>query len=394
VAADRAVLQRVRPVGIAALLTVIGAGAAVNMKVWVTDLWTGRAGSDFAGYYVAALVGKAHGWPALYDAKLYWSALKAFRGDGTLFGNLPLAAWMALPFTTLPFHVADVLWSLLLAAAFIWTWRAASSGPEWERAFLLLAALASFPVLFAIHLGQLVLLVGALLVLHWQLLRAGRPVLAGIVLGLAFIKPQDVVLLPLVLLLSGRWKAAAACGATVAVMAVAVLVALGPDGVRACQSTLSQLSQSQVCEFCTRHTLGGHLPSWVPQLPVRAAVALVALVPALTMGGRRYERALAAGVLGAFLVTTYLNAEDLTLLFVCGWLVLSAGGPAWMRLAMLISYPFVAYENQLGPIPLLLVEVGWLGVLAWDSLGGPSRLLETARHRGSPRPYRGAEETA
>jgi hypothetical protein len=362
-------LRRLRRSGIAALLAALGVGAVVDMGVWISDLWAGRAGSDFAGYYVAAMVGRAHGWPALYDANVYPQALRALRGSGTVYGNLPLAAWAALPFTALPFHVAEMLWSLLLAAGFVWTWRAATRGPEWERALLLLAPLAAFPVLFAIHLGQLVLLVAALVVLHWWLLRAGRPLLAGVVLGLAFVKPQDVVLLPLVLLLSGRWKAAAACCATVAVMAAAVLLALGPDGLRACASTLRTLSASQTCEFCTRHTLGGHLPSWVPQLPVRAAVALVALAPALVAGARRHERALAAGVLGALLVTPYLNAEDLTLLFVGGWLVLSAGAPRWMRLGMLAGYPFVAYENVIGPIPLLLVELAWLAALAWDGLG-------------------------
>jgi hypothetical protein len=345
------------------------------MRVWLTDLWTGRAGSDFAGYYVAAMVGRSHGWPALYDANVYPAALRALRGSGTVYGNLPPAAWAALPFTALPFHVADLLWSLLLAAGLVWTWRAATRGPEWERAFLLLAALAAFPVLFAIHLGQLVLLVAALLVLHWLLLRAGRPVLAGLVLGLAFVKPQDVMLLPLVLLLSGRWKAAAACAATVAVMAAAVVLALGPDGLRACESTLRSLSVAETCEFCTRHTLGGHLPAWVPQLPVRAAVALVGLAPALVAGARRYERALAAGVLGALLVTPYLNAEDLTLLFVCAWLMLNAGTPDWMRLGMLVSYPFVAYENVIGPVPLLLVETAWLAALAWDGLGMARRPL-------------------
>jgi alpha-1,2-mannosyltransferase len=362
-------LRRLRPAGIAALLAVFGVAAVVDMGVWISDLWAGRAGSDFAGYYVAAMVGRARGWPALYDANVYPQALQALRGSGTVYGNLPLAAWAALPFTALPFHVADVLWSLLLAAALVWTWRAATKGPEWERAFLLLAALAAFPVLFAIHLGQLVLLVAALVVLHWLLLRAGHPVWAGVVLGLAFVKPQDVALLPLVLLLSGRWKAAAACCATVAVMAAAVLLALGPDGLRACESTLRTLSVTQTCEFCTRHTLGGHLPSWVPQLPVRGAVALIALGPAPAAGARRYERALAAGVLGALLVTPYLNAEDLTLLFVCAWLLLSVGAPRWMRLGMLVSYPFVAYENVIGPIPLLLVELAWLAALAWDGLG-------------------------
>jgi hypothetical protein len=379
----------------------LGAAAAVDMAIWVRDLWLGRSGGDFAGYYLAALVGRAHGWAGIYDMSLYPPNYQAYLGS-PVFGNLPLAPWAALPFTFLPFHVADVLWSLLLAAGFVWTWAAATRPPApppapppalratspstwgrlglgWERVLLLLAALAAYPVLFAIHLGQLVLVVAALLVLQWKLLRAGHPLLAGIAVGLAFIKPQDVVLLPLVLLLSGRWKAAAACAATVAVMAAAVLAALGPDGLHGLRTTMDAALAAQ---FSTRHTLGAHLPGWLPQLPARAVIALVALAPAIAGGARRYERALMAGVLGSLLVTPYLNAEDLTLLFVCAWLVLSAGASDVARLGLLLAFPFVAFENLIGPVPLVLVELAWLAALAGDALGlvdRPLRFLRPAR---------------
>ena len=96
---------------------------------------------------------------------------------------------------------------------------------------------------------------------------------------------------------------------------------------------------------------------------------LIALIPALSGGDRRYERALAAGVLGAFLITPYLNSDDLTLLFVCAWLVLNGGASVRMRLGLLVAYPFVALVYLVGPIPLLLVELAWLLALAGDGLG-------------------------
>src|SRR5207249_5249685 len=141
----------------------------------------------------AAVVEKAHGWTSLYDGNLFAARLQALIGIRDVFGNLPVAAWAALPFTLLPFNVAKVVWSLLLAAGFVGTWQAATSGPLRKRVLLLLVGLETFPVLFAIHVGQLALVVAALLVLHWRLLRAGHPLLAGVALGLAFIKPQDVL---------------------------------------------------------------------------------------------------------------------------------------------------------------------------------------------------------
>jgi hypothetical protein len=373
--------RQVRAAAVAALLMTLAALAAVDLAAWVKGLLMGRPGEAFAGYYAAALVGRAHGWASLYEGNLYAAALQALIHSRDVFGNLPLAAWAALPFTLLPFHTANLLWSLLLAAGFVWTWQAATSGPLWKRALLLLVGLESFPVFFALHLGQLALLVAALLVLHWRLLRAGHPALAGIALGLAFIKPQNVALLPLVVLLSGRWKTAAACAATVGVLAAAIAIALGADGLRALYSTLQ--ADSLACQDCTRQTLAAHLPGWVPQLPVRAVIALVAVVPAVAAGGRRYERALLAGVLGAFLVTPYAHPEDLTLLFVCAWLVLRAGASDLMRPSLWLGYPFVAFENLTGPVPLLLVELALLAVLTWDALALRGAADPRAAIRGS-----------
>jgi hypothetical protein len=195
--------------------------------------------------------------------------------------------------------------------------------------------------------------------------------------------------LPLVLLLSGRWKTAAACAVTVAVMAAAVLGALGPDGLRGLHATMDAALAAQ---FSTRHTLGAQLPGWIPLLPVRAALALVALVPALAAGARRHERALMAGVLGTFLITPYLNVEDLTLLFVCAWLVLSAGASEGTRLGLLVCFPFVAYENVIGPVPLVLAELALLAALVGDSLGLTERSIPFLRQPRRSHDTRAATE--
>jgi hypothetical protein len=270
----------------------------------------------------------------------------------------------------LPLAAAEIVWQPTLVILFIAAWRASTNGSEWVRAALLLAALASYPVLFAIHLGQLALVVAALLVLHWRLLRAGHPVLAGIALGLAFVKPQDVALVPVALLLSGRWKATAACAATVAVLGGGVLLALGPQGIHAYQASLAY---EMAREFYVRHTLPAHLPSGTALAVIRPAILALALAPAILTGARRYERGLAAAVLGGFLVTPYLNAEDLTLLFVCAWLMLRTGTPRWMRLAMAVSYPVVAFEYLLGAPLLLGVELVWLPLLAGEAITSADR---------------------
>src|SRR5438309_4006909 len=88
--------------------------AGLRVGVFLVDLWRGRSGADFSEYYVAAVVGRVRGWPAIYDVHLYGSALRALTGNLDAFVNLPLAAWVALPFTALPFRAADVLWQTAL----------------------------------------------------------------------------------------------------------------------------------------------------------------------------------------------------------------------------------------------------------------------------------------
>jgi len=56
-----------------------------------------------------------------------------------------------------------------------------------------------------------------------------RPWLAGVLFGLLAYKPQFGILIPLVLIASGRWRVFAAAVATVAVLVLAVTLAFGAD---------------------------------------------------------------------------------------------------------------------------------------------------------------------
>ena len=60
-----------------------------------------------------------------------------------------------------------------------------------------------------------------------------RPALAGVLFGLIAYKPQFGVLIPLVLLATGRWRACFAAAATVATLTLATLICFGPEVWRA-----------------------------------------------------------------------------------------------------------------------------------------------------------------
>ena len=60
-----------------------------------------------------------------------------------------------------------------------------------------------------------------------------RPILAGVLFGLIAYKPQFGVMIPLVLVATGRWRAFLAAGATVALLTLATTLTFGPDVWRA-----------------------------------------------------------------------------------------------------------------------------------------------------------------
>src|SRR5207302_8824777 len=118
--------------------------------------------SDFANYYVYARVGLHAGWNRLYD-------LGAYRQEWLNFGGAPIIpwfpiiyppplAWVIVPFTLLPFSVAFAVWTGLLIGLILYSWRLlAPSDSTIARWTALAATLAVFPVLFALVLGQILI---------------------------------------------------------------------------------------------------------------------------------------------------------------------------------------------------------------------------------------------
>ncbi len=124
-----------------------------------------------------------------------------------------LVAW---PFAQLPLSVAYPLWAALESALFV---LAASHlvKPVWATAALAIAPV----VFFSAELGQTSLLVGAAAIGGW-VMRDKRPALAGVLFGLAAcIKPQAMLLAPIVLW--GRWRVLAYMAATGAALVLASL---------------------------------------------------------------------------------------------------------------------------------------------------------------------------
>jgi len=116
-----------------------------------------------------------------------------------------------------------MVWTALTLPAYLITIRAILSRPE-----TVLVALA-FPAVF-INLGHgqngfvtATLLGGGLVLLD------RRPIVAGVLLGLLAYKPQFGLMIPLVLLATGRWSVMAAATATVLSACAVTLAVFGPE---------------------------------------------------------------------------------------------------------------------------------------------------------------------
>jgi len=125
------------------------------------------------------------------------------------------------PLGWLPYGTAYLLWDGVTLALFLW----AVFGTHARSVMVWLVLLAPVTILALIQ-GQNGLLTSALLVGGMRLM-GERPVLGGVLLGLATIKPQLGVLVPLALIGAGYWRTLAAAGMTAVLLAVATGLVFG-----------------------------------------------------------------------------------------------------------------------------------------------------------------------
>jgi hypothetical protein len=307
--------------------------------------------ADFGLYYTAARVGAAHGWAAVYDPGAFFPALHALgRRDWSPYLNPPILAWLVLPLSWLPYGPAFALWLSLTSGALVLTWWLAAPGGRAARVTHLAAAVALFPMTMALYHGQALLVVLAAVAVAAWLLRRGHDVWAGLALGALWLKPQTALLVPLALLVAGRWKATAAFAAVTLALAVAVVLALGPEGTLRYIDALRTLQIPSATSYLTA-LLGPVLAR-----PVEVAFACLALVAAWRGRARRIDFPIAAALVGSLLASPYGNEYDLAALVLAAWLLLRAGATVQQALLMMAGYLAAEFVNVIGPGPALVFE--------------------------------------
>lgn len=357
---------RWRNLGLAA-----GAAAAVpfagfDLYQWFAAYAADRFHNDFTFYYAAARIGTVHGWASIYDLGLQQAQLDAM-GSGITIAELaryispPPLAWLALPFTTLPFTVAYWAWSAALVAALAGTWALAAPGSGRARVILIAAAVGWLPVIYGLQLGQPALLVALGVAGSYALLRANRPFLAGVALGAIVFKPQLAFLVPLALLAAGRYRAFAGSMVPLAALGLASVVALGPSGTSEYLSRLAFASSVPVNRELTLAALLGGGPM-TRALQVLLAAWVLFLVYRLR--GRGAEWIYACALAGGMLATPYVHLDDLAMLGLAAWLCLRAAPPRGTWVYALALVLIIEGEPVWGPVPVVVAEIVTVAALS------------------------------
>ena len=278
-------------------------------------------GRDFLNTWMGGRSALAEGPAAWFDFRVYNDLLRSLVGIAeTYFWSYPphvlLLIW---PFGLMPYLPAFVLWTLGGFALFLYA--AASGGVERKHLFFVAVAPA---VAVNVLIGQNGFFTAALLICGLVNLDR-RPVLAGVLFGILTVKPQLGLLLPLMLVVSGRWRTIVSASATTAALVAATSWLYGVDIWLAYLDTVvpqQQVLQEHGGGLLLLQAASAFHAGRLVGLPLGSAWALQAIVSAAAIAAviwtfrRRRDPVLSMALLIAatFLVTPYALNYDMVVL--------------------------------------------------------------------------------
>lgn len=310
----------------AAMIAVIGlVGLVYNWTNGgpLTDNLGRPIGTDFAGMWTAGrmlLDGNPYG---LFDPEQHFAFQRAYFGDP----GIDVYGWHYPPFflaiaallASMPYLVALAVWQVSSFAFYLLAMRAIAPP---SKALMFVAI--GFPAVFVtVGHGHNAFLTAGLLGCGLFFLDR-RPLLAGVLIGLLAYKPQFGLILPVVLLLGGHWRATTAAAVTVLAMSAAVTLWLGPGiwtaFLEGAEFTKTVILEQGVTGWHKIQSTFSALRSFGAPVDVayagQAIVTLAVIATlALTVWRKADARLIAAlAAAGALLATPYCLDYDMTIL--------------------------------------------------------------------------------
>lgn len=317
----------------------------------------GTLGFDYRAYDLA--VDRLLAGQSMYDESAQAT------GSFGLFFYPPPFALLILPFALLPTEIAVWAWTFALTAASvagIWLLPV----PRRVRWLVLLLAALSWPLVYAIKLGQVGPMLLLLFAVGWRCV--DRPWPLGLAAGLGTVIKLQPALLIGWAVVTGRRRAALVAVAVAGVLAIVATVVAGPQAWLDEVSLLSRVSRPVL----TPNAFGFGRLAYEAGLSEGAAtfvhwanLALVLVVVAVvTWRGSAVASYLAVVTASQFISPVLWDHYALILLLPVAWLL--ARGQWWAALVPLITATFLVGITPPVAYPILFWVV--LGAVAWLGL--------------------------
>ena len=190
------------------------------------DGTTLAVGRDFLNFWMYGRAAASADPGQFYDLAVYHDALRRLLGmelGGQNWSYPPSVMLLAAPFGQLNYLAALACWTLIGVTVFF-----AVAGRHVADRRILLPVVLSPAALFCLISGQSAFLTAAMLIAIFALLDR-RPLAAGMLIGLLSIKPQLGMLLPFMLMASGRWRVFAVAAATTLALIGVTAAIFGPQ---------------------------------------------------------------------------------------------------------------------------------------------------------------------
>lgn len=376
---------RLPPIWLSASALTAGIAVVFGIQRWVDHFTTDPMGQDVRVWVVATRIGLTYGWSHIYDIDLEKTVAAGLGPGGGLVDAMhifvapPPAAWLMVAVAWMPIPAAYLVWTLANLAAFVAIGWVVCPGTRFTKVTLILVGLALWPIHYQFWLGQWVVTTLALLGLAWWMLERDRWLASGICIALAVCaKPQDAWLVPVVLLVSGRWRPVVACADVGAVLGVASLVSLGPAGLHAWFNSVEIARTNPFMGPLTYTSLFGHN---MLATVVEVSFGLVAIGLAWFRRDR-VDIVFALGILGTLGSANYLHEDDVGMLVLAAWILLRAEPSLAMKVWLVLGIAAAQFIAIGQPIPMLLWEPGFLVLLALE----PRRRVAPAVRQAEPAP--------
>ena len=323
-------------------------------------------GTDFVHFYVTGSLVHEGRWEQLYDARAQFerASTVAPGSPDTVFIPIesPQTALLFAPLAAYPYPVALALWLaailLLYALCCVMLWTLCDA--LHVHRFIVVTSCAAFPGLYSVVLhGQLSCLALACVTVALVALRRGRPLIAGLALGMLVFKPHWVVAAGAVFLFAREWRVVAGIvfGA-VGQLALTSLV-VGSQVMTAYGQALRSLPRiADMLEPRPGDSLRSLFKLFVPSPTVGMfALATVFVVSTIWRSRASVEIRHAALVLALVLISPHVGPYDLVLLapvyfLLANWL---AGAPDVNHGAVLVGLLSASFIAPLcGGLPAII----------------------------------------